>query len=112
MGKPSKTVHLAPPPKYETRPSLLAARPFGKELPQKYSIYDSFATIIATISGFGMILSNPVFNWVALFILISLYINRGRTRTAVSQTWISLITCVCTTLFLYYRLRHGLTTKQ
>ena len=112
MSKPAATVKLAPRPKYDTTPSLLAARPFGKQLQPKYSVFDSFSTVIATCSGFGMILSNPIINWTCLFVLVSLYINRRRSRTSISQTWISLVTCICSTLFLYYRIRHGLVKRN
>ena len=63
------------------------------------------------ISMLGMMKANPLINWGIWFVLLSIYINRSRTRSYLTQSGISLIMVTFSTLFLYYRLTKGLVAK-
>ena len=92
-------------------PSVDAARRLKKRLQTEQDSTDSLAMFVTTFSAFGMMRANPLFNWGAWFILLSLYINRGRSSTHFTQSGISLIMVTISTIFLYYRLTKGYVPK-
>lgn len=96
---------------FTPEPSLEAAKRLTRYLQPEQDHGDSAAMFVMTFSMFGMTKANPLINWAIWFVLLSLYINRTRTRSYLSQSGISLIMVTFSTLFLYYRLTKGLVAK-
>lgn len=99
-------------PAYETKLSLPAARPFGKVIPIPPNPTQSLAAVVATISMFGIAVSNPVINWICFFVLLSMVINKKRERSRVSQSLIALISCIFGLAFLYNRFLYGIVSRK
>ena len=92
-------------------PCLESAKRLTRYLQPEQDPGDSAAMFVMTFSMLGMMKANPLINWGIWFVLLSIYINRSRTRSYLTQSGISLIMVTFSTLFLYYRLTKGLVAK-
>lgn len=87
---------------------LGSAQPYKEKLPApSTAFHDAASMIILTAAFFGTIFAQPTINWIALFFLYAININRPPSQILIPQSRMALLMAVFLTFFLYYRMMHG-----
>ena len=68
---------------------------------------DQFTIIITGSTTFAMMRGEPLILWGALFICLSMYINRSPTPPGINQTLFSVVLLIGSLSLIYYRISNG-----
>ena len=109
MSKPSERKE-SPKPKKEPfviKKDIEAAMRLENQLQVEPDLSDQFSMFIMSFTAMGLMKGTPAVNFVAVFILLSFYINRNRTASWFSQSLISMGMVLASCGMLYYRMMTG-----
>jgi hypothetical protein len=115
MGKTKAKVKAGTQPRdsdYETCLSLPAARIFGHQLTRPESHLTFGPPLILMIAGGGMVLGEPLFAWLAIFLTITMVVNSEGRRARVVPIIVAGVTSIGALSFVYYCLRHGISVSD
>ena len=86
---------------------IASAMTLEHKIPVEQDPAETLSMMVMSFTAFGMMKGAPALNFISAFVLLSLYINRPRTRSWFSNSLVSLAMIFFSCGVLYWRLMKG-----